>query len=334
MTTRRQFLAVTAIGFPAIYACGQDSASDPLPSWNDTATKNAIIAYVAKVTKDDSPDFVPHSERIAVFDNDGTLWPENPLPFQVSFALDSVKKQAKISPRRKDDPYVKAALDGDTATLLADQAKGMFQILSLTHTGMTTDEFDERVVKWLSEAKHPRFDHRYDECLYQPMLEVLAFLRSNGFKPFIVSGGGADFMRVWTERAYGIPPEQVIGSNTRVKFEMRDGLPVLIKTAEHAFVNDKEEKPVAIHQFIGRRPIICFGNSDGDKAMLEYTTIGNPKSTLGLIVHHTDADREYAYDAAPKSTGKLVEALADARKNGWVVADLKNDWAKVFPFEK
>jgi phosphoglycolate phosphatase-like HAD superfamily hydrolase/2'-5' RNA ligase len=308
--------------------------ADPLPSWNDGAAKKAILDFVAKTTREASPEFVPPAERVAVFDNDGTLWPENPVPFQLAFAFDSLKQAAPKHPEWKDDPFVKAALAGDTATLLADHYKGLFHILDLTHAGMTTDEFDARVNDWLKTAKHPRFGRRYDECVYEPMLEVLALLRAKGFKTFIVSGGGADFMRVWSERVYGIPPEQVVGSTARTKFEMRGGQPVLVKTTEHVFVDDKAGKPVGIHQFIGRRPVMCFGNSDGDKAMLEYTTITNPRLSFGLIVHHTDADREYAYDAKPKSTGKLVEALADARKRGWVVVDMKADWKRVFAFEQ
>jgi phosphoglycolate phosphatase-like HAD superfamily hydrolase len=332
--TRRSFL-VSAAGLPAALVVAQDPLKgDPLPSWNDGAAKKGILTFVAKTTKEGSPDFISKPARIAVFDNDGTLWPENPLPFQLAYAFDSLKLESPKNPKWKDDPYVKAALDGDAPSLLADHYKGLFHVLGLTHAGMTTVEFDARVESWLKAAKHPRFGKRYDDCVYQPMLEVLAYLRATGFKTFIVSGGGADFMRVWSERVYGIPPEQVVGSSARTKFEMRDGKPVLVKTAEHIFVDDKEGKPVGIHQYIGRRPVMCFGNSDGDKAMLEYTTIGNTRPGFGLIVHHTDAEREYAYDAKPKSSGKLVEALADTPKRGWVVADMKKDWTRVFAFEK
>jgi phosphoglycolate phosphatase-like HAD superfamily hydrolase len=334
-TTRRSFLAAAACGLPVASVFAQEPRTgDPLPSWNDGDAKKSVLAFVTKVTKEGAPDFVPVPERIAVFDNDGTLWPENPLPFQLAFAFDSLKREAPKNPKWKDDPFVKTALDGGAPALLADHHKGLFHILGLTHAGMTTDEFTARVENWLKTAKHPRFGKRYDECVYKPMIEVLTHLRANGFKTFIVSGGGADFMRVWTERAYGIPPEQVIGSYAQTKFEMRAGKPVLVKTTEHVFVDDKEGKPVAIHQFIGRRPVMCFGNSDGDKAMLEYTTIGNPRPGFGLIVHHTDAEREYAYDAKPKSSGKLVEALADAPKRGWTVVDMKKDWKTVFPFDK
>jgi haloacid dehalogenase-like hydrolase len=304
-------------------------AADPLPAWNDGPVKKAIIEFVTRVTDQSGKDFIPAAERIAVFDNDGTLWPENPVPFQVAFALDGLHRRIATKPELRDDPFVKAALGGDFMTLVADRYKGLFHIVALTHTGMSTEEFSRLVDDWMRTAKHPLFDRPYDECIYRPMREVLACLRANGFKTYIVSGGGADFMRVWSERVYGIPPEQVIGSHGQVKFEMRDGKPVLMKTLDQVFVDDREGKPVGIHQFIGRRPVMCFGNSDGDKAMLEYTTIGNPRPSFGLIVHHTDSSREYAYDAVPKSTGKLVEALADASRRGWFVVDMKNDWKQV-----
>jgi len=306
------------------------TAADPLPSWNSGPAKQAILDFVAKVTDPDSKEFVPVPERLAVFDNDGTLWPENPMPFQLAFALDELKRRLPDEPAWKDDPMVQAALAGDLPTLLADHYKGLFHIIDLTGSGMTTEDFANRVRAWFATAKHPRFDRPYDQLAYQPMLEVLEFLRANGFTTCIVSGGGADFMRVFAERVYGIPPEQVIGSNTRTVFELRDSGPVLVKTMKDLFIDDKSGKPVAIHQFLGRRPIACFGNSDGDKAMLEYTTINNPHPSFGLIVHHTDANREYAYDSSPKSSGKLVEALADAPKRGWIVVDMKADWKKIF----
>jgi phosphoglycolate phosphatase-like HAD superfamily hydrolase len=306
-------------------------AADPLASWNDTAPKKAIVAFVEKVIQKGSPDFVPPEERIAVFDNDGTLWPENPAPFQLAYAFDTLKKGVADKPELKQDPMVEAALKGDFAKLLAGpHHDGLLHVLGLTHAGMTTDQFKQRVENWLATSRHPRYKRPYDQLTYQPMQEVLAYLRANGFKTFIVSGGGADFMRVWSERVYGIPPEQVVGSCARTKYELRPSGPVLIKTMDYLFVDDKEGKPVGIHQFIGRRPIACFGNSDGDKAMLQYTTINNPRPSFGLIVHHTDAEREYAYDAHPKSSGKLVEALEDAPKRGWTVVDMQNDWKRVF----
>ena len=304
--------------------------SAPLASWRDNDAKKAITEYVLRVTDEKSPDFVPAPERIAVFDNDGTLWPENPMPFQLAFALDELKRRLPDEPAWKEDAMVQAALEGDLPTLLADHYKGLFHILELTGSGMTTVEFAVRVRNWLATAKHPRFHRPYDQLAYQPMLELLQYLRDNGFKTFIVSGGGADFMRVFSERVYGIPPEQVVGSNARTVYELRDDGPVLVKTLDHLFVDDGPGKPVGIHQFIGRRPIACFGNSDGDLQMLEYTTIDNTRPSLGVIIHHTDAEREYAYDAKPKSSGKLVTALADAPKRGWIVVDMKNDWAEIF----
>jgi phosphoglycolate phosphatase-like HAD superfamily hydrolase len=304
--------------------------ADPLPSWNSGAAKQAILDFVEKTTDPDSKDFVPLAERIAVFDNDGALWPENPVPFQLAFTLDELRRRLPEEPSWKDDSAVQAALAGDVPALLADHYKGLSRIIELIGSGMTTEDFAARVRAWFSTARHPRFKRPYDQLAYQPMLEVLEFLRANGFKTFIVSGGGADFLRVFTEKTYGIPPEQVVGSNTRAVFELRDSGPVLVKTMDDLFIDDRSGKPVGIHQFIGRRPIAAFGNSDGDKQMLEYTTISNPRPSLGLIVHHTDAEREYAYDAKPKSTGQLVAALAEAGDRGWIVVDMKKDWRRIF----
>jgi hypothetical protein len=310
-------------------------AADPLPSWNNSAPKKALIAFVEKVTTEGSMDFVPAPERIAVFDNDGALWPENPMPFQVAFVLDEIKRRSPNEPQLAADPMVQAALAGDLSKLLeGPHHDGLMRIVALTHAGLTTDEFSARVEAWLATATHPRFGKRYDQLTYQPMQEVLTYLRLNRFKTFIVSGGGADFMRVWSERVYGVPPEQVIGSTARTTFELRETGPALVKTLDHLFVDDKAGKPVGIWQFIGRRPIACFGNSDGDHAMLQYTTINNPRPSFGLIVHHTDDVREYAYDAKPNSSGKLVEALKAAPERGWSVVDMKNDWKRLFEFEQ
>lgn len=306
-------------------------AADPLPSWNDGPVKQGILAFVAKVTHEGSPDFLPPADRIAVVDNDGTLWPENPMPFQAAFAIDELNRCILTEPRLASEPMVQAALAGDFSKLLAgDHFDVLMQVLALTHAGMTIDAFRDAVEAWFLSARHPRYCRPYDELTYQPMQELLRHLQANGFKNFIVSGGGADFMRVWVERVYGIPPEQVVGSTARTLFELRDSGPVLTKTFDYLFVNDKEGKPVAIHQFIGRRPTICCGNSDGDLAMLQYTTINNPRPSLGLIVHHTDSDREYAYDANTKSTGKLIEALKEAPQRGWLVVDMQRDWNAVF----
>ncbi len=307
------------------------TAADPLPSWNDGEAKRRIVAFVEKVTKEGSRDFLPPAERIAVFDNDGTLWPENPMPFQAAFAIDELKRCILTEPQLATDPMVRAALAGDFARLLeGEHFDGLMQVLALTHAGMTVDEFRDAVEAWLGSAKHPRYGRPYDELTYQPMQELLRYLREMGFKNFIVSGGGADFMRVWVERVYGIPPERVVGSTAATTFELRDSGPVLTKTLDYLFVNDKKGKPPGIHQFIGRRPTVCCGNSDGDHAMLQYTTIDNPRPSFGLIVHHTDGEREYAYDVETKSTGKLVEALEEALRRGWLVVDMKQDWNVVF----
>ena len=317
----------------AASASSAAQVTDPLPSWNDTDAKPAIIAFVERVTRPGA-DLVPLSERIAVFDNDGTLWPENPMPVQAAFALDEVKRRVAHEPEIAADPMVKALLAGDVAKLLAgEHHEGLLRVIALTHAGITVDEFNARVSSWMATARHPKFDRPYDALTYLPMQELLRYLRANGFKTFIVSGGGADFMRAWSERVYDIPPEQVVGSTGRSKYEMRDGKPVLVKTLGSLFVDDKEGKPVGIQQFIGRRPIAVFGNSDGDKAMLEYVTVGNPRPSFGLIVRHTDAAREYRYDVNPKSSGTLVEALKDAPARGWTVVDMAADWRTVFDGE-
>ena len=306
------------------------NTGQPLPSWRDSAARDAISQFVLRVTTPGA-DFVPVPERIAVFDNDGTLWPENPLPFQFAFAIDELKRRISAEPALADDPMVQAGLRGDLAALMAGpHFDGLMHILSITHAGMTTVEFWANVNDWMATAMHPHFGKPYDKVIYKPMIEILDFLRANEFKTFIVSGGGADFMRVWVERAYGIPPEQVVGSTAQTTFELRDDGPTLVKTMNNVFVDDGAGKPVGIHQFVGRRPIACFGNSDGDQAMLQYTTINNPRPSFGLIVHHTDAEREYAYDATPKSTGKLVAALEEAPKRGWAVVSMKHDWSTIF----
>ncbi len=306
-------------------------ADEWLGSWNEGPAKQSIVEFVQRVTTEGSTDFVAVTDRVAVFDNDGTLWCEAPIPFQAAYAFDEIKRRAPNEPRLAADPMVQAALAGNIGKLLeGEHHDGLMHILALTHAGMTTDEFSQRVNDWSTTAKHPRFARRYLEITYLPMQELLAYLRANQFKCFIVSGGGADFMRVWSERVYGIPAENVVGSMAQPKYELRDGIPTLVKTLDHIFVDDKEGKPVGIHQFIGRRPIACFGNSDGDQAMLEYTTIDNPRPSFGLIVHHTDAEREYAYDAKPPSSGKLVTALEVAPQRGWTVVDMKEDWKRIW----
>lgn len=305
--------------------------SDPLPSWRPGEVRDAILSFLERVTTPGSSDWLPPPERIAVLDNDGTLWPEHPVPFQAAFAFDELRRRLPEEPQLEADPMVQAALAGDLAPLLAGpHFEGLLRLVALTHADMGTEIFRDAVEAWLASARHPRFERPYDALTYTPMQELLALLRACEFRSFIVSGGGVDFMRVWVERVYGIPPERVVGSCGLTRFELRDGVPHLLKTLDHLFVNDGSGKPAGIHQFIGRRPVFCCGNSDGDLAMLQYTTIANPRPSLGLLVHHTDAEREYAYDAHSTSTGRLVEALAQAPERGWLVADMARDWSRVF----
>jgi phosphoserine phosphatase len=308
-------------------------AKDPLPSWNDGATKQSIINFVKKVTDKSGPDYVPPEERIATFDNDGTLWSEQPFYFQFGpFVIDRIKALAPKHPEWKTTQPFKAALEGDKKTLADSGMKGLTQLAMAAHAGMTTAEFEQIVKDWIATAKHPRFKRHYTELVYQPMLELLSYLRANDFKTFIVSGGGIEFMRPWVEKVYGIPPEHVVGSSIKTKFEMRDGKPVLVRLPELDFMNDKDGKPVAIHKFIGRRPIAAFGNSDGDLQMLQWTVAGDGPSLMG-IVHHTDAKREWAYDRK-SDIGCLDKALDEANAKGWTVVDMKKDWKVVYPFQK
>jgi phosphoserine phosphatase len=304
-------------------------AAEPLPSWHDGAARNAIVSFVARVTTAGGPSFVPPAERIAVFDNDGTLWSEQPMYVQLAFALDRVKALAPSHPEWKTTQPFKAALEGDMRALAASGEHGLLEIVMASHAGNTTEEFEQIVTAWLATARHPGTGRPYTEMVYQPMLELLAYLRANGFKTFVVSGGGVEFMRPWVERAYGVPPEQVVGSSIRTKYEVRGGAPVLLRLPELDFIDDKEGKPVAIHEHIGRRPIAAFGNSDGDFQMLEWTTAG-PGPRLGLLVHHDDAEREVAYDRS-SAIGRLARGLNEAAARGWVVASMKRDWKLVFP---
>lgn len=307
-------------------------AADPLPSWNDTAPKRAVITFVERVTQEGSPDFVPPPERIATFDNDGTLWAEQPLYFQLAFALDRVKALVPDHPEwREREPFA-SLLRGNVEGALAGGERAMLEIVMATHAGMTTEEFAKTVGDWIATAKHPKTGKRFTEMVYQPMLDLLAYLRANGFKIFIVSGGGIEFLRPWTEQAYGVPPEQVIGSSIRTKYEVRDGRTVLVRLPEVNFIDDKAGKPVGINQHIGRRPTMAFGNSDGDFEMLEWTTSGSGPR-FGLIVHHTDAEREWAYDRN-SHIGKLDKALDAAEQRDWTIVDMERDWRHIYPFEK
>ena len=305
------------------------AADDPLPSWNDTAPKKAIVAFVEKVTKDGSADLVPVPERIAVFDNDGTLWAEQPMYFQLQFVLDRVTALAPQHPEWKTTEPFKHVLDNNMKAFMAGGEKSLLTVMAATHAGMTTEEFSKTVNDWINTAKHPKIGRLYTDLVYQPMLELLDYLRANGFKTFIVSGGGVEFMRPWTERVYGIPPEQVVGSSLNLKYEMRDGKPVLVKLPVVNFIDDKEGKPVGIQLHIGRRPIAAFGNSDGDLQMLQWTTTGSG-ARFGLLVHHNDAKREWDYDRK-SNIGQLDKAWDEAVLKGWTVLNIKDDWKTVFP---
>jgi len=317
----------------AIIVAGHTTAQaeDPLPSWNDGAAKKSITEFVAKVTKEASSDFVPIAERIATFDNDGTLWCEQPMYFQLLFALDRVKALAPQHPEWKTSEPFASLLKGDVKGALAGGEPAIAKIVIVTHAGMTTTEFEQIVADWIATAKHPKFKRPYTECIYQPMVELLAYLRANGFKTFIVSGGGIEFMRPWTEKVYGVPPEQVVGSSIKTKYEMRDGKPVLMRLPEINFVDDKTGKPVGINSHIGRRPIAAFGNSDGDQQMLEWTQAGSGVRLM-MLVHHDDSVREFAYGAESK-IGAFSDALmVEAKKDGWTVISMKDDWKTIFAF--
>ena len=306
--------------------------ADPLPSWNDGPAKQAILDFVKATTDQASPKFVPPAERIAVFDNDGTLWVEHPMYTQLAFALDRVKALAPKHPEWREKPPFKDVLDNNLPALAASGKRGLMELIMATHAGMTTQEFEKTVQDWLATARHPRFKRPYTELVYQPMLELLSYLRANGFKTFIVSGGGIEFMRPWTGKIYGGPPEQVVGSSIKTKYELQEGKPVIVRLPELDFIDDKAGKPVGINKFIGRRPLAAFGNSDGDLEMLQWTAAGSG-AQLMLLVHHTDAKREYAYDRQAHF-GRLNKALDDARQQGWVVVDMQKDWQRIFPFDK
>jgi len=330
---RKSLLAAALMG---VVACTTTvaQAADPLPSWNNGPAKQSIIEFVAKVTKKGSPDFVPIAERIATFDNDGTLWAEQPMYVQLQFALDRVKALAPQHPEWKDKEPFKKLFSTPKEKMVAVTEQELMAIIMATHAGMTTAEFEKIVQDWIATAKHPRFKKPYTECVYQPMLELLAYLRANGFKTFIVSGGGIEFMRPWTEKVYGIPPEQVVGSSGKLKFEMSDGQPVLVKLPAIDFIDDKDGKPIGIQEHIGRHPIAAFGNSDGDRQMLEWTQAGGGGGRLMMLVRHDDDVREFAY-GADSHIGTFSDALmAEAKQKKWTVISMKNDWKQIFAFEQ
>jgi haloacid dehalogenase-like hydrolase len=322
-------VAVTLAIVSGLAVSAAFAQTDPLPSWNDGPTKQAIVGFVEKITDKEGKDYVPPEDRIATFDNDGTLWVEQPVYTQLLFAIDRVKALAPEHPEWKDQQPFKAVLEGDMKTVAASGEKGIAELVMASHAGMSPAEFQKIVGDWLAEAKDKRFGRSYTDLVYQPMLELLSYLRANGFTTYIVSGGGIEFVRNFSEPVYGIPPAQVVGSSIKTKYELVDGKPTLIRLPELDFINDKDGKPVGINQYIGQRPIAAFGNSDGDYQMLDWTTAGEGPR-FGLIVHHTDAEREYAYDR-DSSVGRLDQALDDAPAKGWVVVDMKNDWKEIFP---
>lgn len=332
MSRHRIARSISFVAVVLLFTAGA-LAADPLPSWNNGATKTSILAFVEKVTKEGSADFVPVSERIATFDNDGTLWCEQPMYVQLFFAIDRVKALAPQHPEWKDKQPFKAVLDGDLKTVLASGERGLVELIMATHAGMTTDEFETIVKDWLQTAKNPRLKRPFTACVYQPMLELLAYLRASGFKTYIVSGGGIEFMRPWTEKVYGVPPEQVVGSSIKTKYEFRDGKPVLVRLPEINFIDDNAGKPIGINQHIGRRPIAAFGNSDGDRQMLEWTQ-GGPGARLMMLVHHDDAEREFAYGADSKIGTFSDSLMAEAKERKWSVISMKEDWKAIFPPEE
>jgi hypothetical protein len=337
--TRRKALALVAAmpGLATILGASKGIAQQPapqrvLPSWNDGPTRDAIIAFVKEVSSASSPTFIPPLHRIAVFDNDGTLWCEHPMYVQLAFALDRARQLAPLHPEWQGDPLFKAVLDNDLKAVAAFGEHGLLKLVLETHAGMTTRQFEQIVTTWLETARHPRFGRPYTQLVYQPMLELMAYLRAADFEINIVSGGGIEFMRPWTERVYGVPPQRVVGSSIKTRFQLRDGSAELFRLAELNFVDDGPGKPVGINQHIGRRPVMAVGNSDGDLEMLQWATLGGGAS-FGLLVRHTDAEREYAYDKAT-DFGRLDKALVAATANGWTVADMRRDWATMFPAEK
>jgi phosphoserine phosphatase len=325
----RLFVLSAGLGLAICIGSVANAADGPLPSWNDGSTKKAILEFVAAVTDKSGKDYVKPADRIATFDNDGTLWVEQPIYTQVTFIFDRVKELAPQHPEWKTTQPFKALLEGDMKTVAASGEKGILQMGMATHAGMTADEFTAIASNWIKAAKHPRFKRLYTECVYQPQLELMSYLRASGFQVFIVSGGGIEFMRPWTAEVYGIPPAQVVGSSIVTEFQIKDGKPVLVRQPKINFVDDKAGKPVGIYQHIGQRPILAFGNSDGDMQMIQYTMAGEGRR-MGLFVHHTDAEREYAYDRK-SHVGTLDKALDQANANGWIIVDMKKDWNAIFP---
>ncbi len=338
-----KFLSVFLIFFVLLTSCKQEKIKenkstitetkkkDPLPSWNDTSTKKEIIAYVDMITDKNHPNFIPVKDRISVFDNDGNLWSEQPAYFQLFFAIDRVKAMAKNHPKWKDKEPFKSVLENDMESLAKQGEDGLIKLVMATHSGNTTEEFDTDVKEWIATAKHPTKNVTYDKLVYQPMLELLQYLRANDFKTYVVSGGGVDFMRAFVTEIYGIPEEQILGSRIKTKFEYNDGNAKIVRLPALDFIDDKEGKPLNIQKIIGKKPIFSSGNSDGDLAMMQWTASNKYKSFM-LYVHHTDAEREWAYDK-DSHIGRLDKGLIQAKKDGWTVIDMKNDWKVIYPFE-
>jgi phosphoglycolate phosphatase-like HAD superfamily hydrolase len=327
-----QLVGAMALMYGVALATTSAQPNDPLPSWHAGKSRQAIVDFVTRVTTTGSPQFVAPAERIATFDNDGTLWAEQPMYFQLAFAIDRVNAMAALHPEWKSQEPFASLLSGNMKGVLAGGEHALLEIMAAAHSNVTTEEFDRVAAAWFATAKHPASGRLYTEMVYQPMLELLAYLRANGFKTFIVSGGGIDFMRAFAERVYGIPPEQVIGSTGKVQFELRKGVPTLFKLPAVDFIDDKEGKPIAIHRTIGRRPIAAFGNSDGDLQMLQWTCAGGG-ARLCAYVHHTDADREWAYDRT-SSIGRLDAGLDESKAKGWTVVDMKTEWRTIYPARK
>jgi len=333
--TRRALIQlgiVATLAWASAIAPAGAQAADPLPSWNDGATKTAILDFVARTTTAGSPDFVAAGDRIATFDNDGTLWSEQPIYFQAAFILDRIRAMAKDHPEWKDQQPFKAVLEGDLEAVMASGNKGVGELLEASSTGMSVKDFSAAVIDWTRTARHPRFDRPYTDLVFQPMIELLAHLRANGYQTFIVSGGGVEFMRPWVEGVYGIPPQQVVGSSGKTEYRLDGDRPSIVKLPGIEFIDDGPGKPVGINRFIGKRPVFAAGNSDGDLEMLQWTTL-NTGPRLGILIHHTDAKREWAYDRN-SHVGKLDKALDEAPRRGWLVVDMKNDWKTIYPFEK
>lgn len=331
--TRYAFFGLTGLLLILLsgVSCADTKTPEPLASWNDGQSKQRIVDFVASVTNKNSDSFVPANERIATFDNDGTLWAEKPTYFQLLFILDRVKAMLPDHPEWKTTQPFQAVLENDMETIHSSGMHGLLELAMATHAGMTTEEFESIVTNWLKTARHPTTGKAYTAMVYQPMLELIDYLRVNDFKVFIVSGGGLEFMRPWTEAVYGIPPEQVVGSSIETRYEVREGKPVIVRDPKLHFIDDKDTKPLAINRFIGRRPILAAGNSDGDFEMLEYSTSGDG-ARLGLLVHHTDADREWAYDRE-SSEGRLARGLDEAGERGWLLIDMARDWKEIYPTE-